>query len=255
MADGNQDLRKAIMRVCEKTYGSGHRRTRTNIDSDLKGSSSGMPMSQQVLQKLMAEPSTIQTKSSNRSTILDRTTEAFADGHLSKTLKTPVLRTMLHKNKGREDSQNRLFLGNEIQNLQYLRYIHRSSQQIQYTEKTPTGNSSKPDGSKGFSKLSEKRKAADSLRNNSALRLSTPETPKIEDKSDFPLFPLIEFYEKTSLKASLAFYEKVICRLTEKVKHLREDNLKLKSQNKSIMALQQQLVAERVDSFNQEQQT
>lgn len=247
MADGNQDLRKAIMRVCEKSYGSGHhRRTKTNVDSDVKVAQLGVAMNQRVLQKLIGEPSTIQTKSSNRSTFLERNTDPFADGNISKSGQTPVLRTMIHRNKGREDSQNKKFLGSEIQNLQYLRSVQRSAHQIQYIEKTPTGNSAKLEASKGFSRLSEKRKAADSLRNSSALRSSAPEQNKVQESREFPLFPLIEFYEKTCLKKNLDFYEKVIGRLTKKVKQLREENEKLKSQNRTVMNLQQQLVTERV---------
>lgn len=253
IADSNHDLRQAIMRVYEKSFSKNHRRTKTSLESDTKPGVLGLPASQMILKKLTGESSAVQNRSSNRSAILDRTSDHISETPLSKVVKNPVVRTMLHRNRAPEDPQKRIFLGSEIQNIQYMKSAQRPSHPFIMADRTPTHNSAKQEGSKGFSKLSDKRKAAESLRNSSSLRVSAPEKPKDIESKGFSIFPIVEFYEKNCIKDNMDFYEKVIMRLTSKIQSLKEDNIFLKKQNVSLQELQQKLVDERV-LFNDSEQ-
>lgn len=254
IADSNHDLKQAIMRVYEKSFAKNHRRTKTTLETETKPSQSRLPASQLVLQRLTGDPLAVHSRSSNRSTVLDRTSDQLSENTHSKVNQNPIVRTMIHRNKVPDESQKRIFLGTELQNVQLLKSAQRPSHPLIMVDRTPAHNSAKQETGRGFSRLSEKRKAADSLRNNSAVRVSAPERPKESDSKGFSIFPIVEFYEKNCIKTNLNFYEKVIKRLTTKVQSLKQENSKLKAQNSSLLSLQQRLVDEKVRSRNEEQQ-
>jgi hypothetical protein len=262
MGDSTQELRKAILNIREKSFTSSHRRTRTTAEIDFRPPSVvSINKPTQGIQKMLNEGSKLLNRS-NRSTFLEKQSMEHSGESSATQGPKPLIsskRTMLYRNKVLPNTdQSKQILEPETQSNNYARILTKNSfMGIQEFSSTADFKEKSNKHTKSFSKISEKKKAAETLLLGTSgfhnIRMITTSkrdlAERLEQKpptSSCAYLPLVEFYDKLSQKSENDCYEKVIRKLCQKLQVITSENQHLRSELSRLSAVEVHLKREKV---------